>query len=549
MKWKNGRIVLSLALVAIVQTTDLSAADVRFDGSTSLQVALDAGAGGTVTISKGVWQVDPGFVSSNTEVVFEEGAELEANPRGFFGKDDCVLTVREQTNVVIRGGTIRMHRQDYLDKKDGRVRSQWRHGVSLRAAVNVRVEDMRFFECGGDGVYVADWNRRPCRRIIVRNTLLSRGLRQGMSVIDVEGLLLEDCVFERTLGENPQAGIDFEPNHEWNRMKDIVVRRCVFRDNVRKGINLHLDSLSAASDPIGFLIEDCTTVSNAIGFGICFNTKDGGFPRGNVLVQRCRFASSREQGIDITQKPDTCARLVFRDVLVEDSCTEAPKLGDVQLLTHYAWDRPNGGIRFENVRVRQSRKGPWILAENNSRTPCKPVDFSGDVTVVDPDGNSTVVSVDEVWAHQAFPPAPGREIRPFAAPDWATFVPPPIRGTELERIQLRGHLNFVFYVDTARTVRFRGGLRDPEVATDRVADLQFRSFDDLLHRPIARMHPSGCRDAEFSFEAPAPGWYVLYAHPGRNGFFLTGCDAPIYFSLGKTRGFDPTMPCIALGVE
>ena len=74
-------------------------------------------------------------------------------------------------------------------------------------------------------------------------------------------------------------------------------------------------------------------------------------------------------------------------------------------------------------------------------------------------------------------------------------------------------------------------------------------FDDLLHRPIARMHPSGCRDAEFSFEAPAPGWYVLYAHPGRNGFFLTGCDAPICFSLGKTRGFDPTMPCIALGVE
>ena len=53
--------------------------------------------GGRVTIAKGVWEVDPGFVKNGTEVVFEAGAELVANPGGFFGKNDCVLTVQAQT--------------------------------------------------------------------------------------------------------------------------------------------------------------------------------------------------------------------------------------------------------------------------------------------------------------------------------------------------------------------------------------------------------------------------------------------------------------------
>ena len=544
-----SRNCLRMVLGAVLASSlSLVAADVRFEGG-SLQKALDAGAGGRVTIAKGFWQVDPGFVSNNTEIVFEDGAELEANPKGFFAKDACVLTVREQTNVIIRSGTIRMHRQDYLDKKDGRVRSQWRHGISLRAAVNVRIEEMRLFECGGDGIYIADWNRRPCRNIVVRKTLMSRGLRQGMSVIDVEGLLLEGCTFERTLGEAPMAGVDFEPNHDWNRMKSVVVRDCVFRDNVRKGINLHLDSLSDKSDPIDFLIEGCTCVSNAIGFGICFNSKDGGFPKGNVLVRHCRFKASREQGIDITQKPDTCARLVFEDVTVEDSCTEVRKLGDIHLSTHYAWDRPNGGIRFENVCVRQTREGEWIKTVNKTRSRMKPVDFGGTVTVVNPAGMSETFTLDGAWAQRTFSVTGGTEIRPFPAPEWASFIPPPVRGDVLEPLELRGHLNFVFYADGARTVHFRGGLREAEVPSDRVADIQFRSLNDLVHRPLAKLHPEGNRMALFSFDAPAPGWYVLYAMPGRNGFYLTGCDAPIYFSLGKSRTFDPTMPCVALGVE
>ena len=199
--------------------------------------------------------------------------------------------------------------------------------------------------------------------------------------------------------------------------------------------------------------------------------------------------------------------------------------------------------------MRQSREGPWIKTVNKTRNRMKPVDFGGTVTVVDPLGKSETVVMNEVWAKRTFPIAEGVEMKPFAAPEWANFIPSPVRGDALEPLELRGHLNFVFYADTARTIRFRGGLREPERPSDRVADIQFRSIDDLVHRPLAKLHPEGDRTASFSFDAPAPGWYVLYAMPGRNGFYLTGCDAPIYFSLGKSRTFDPTMPCVVLGVE
>ena len=116
----RGRLARLSAIAACALASCGAAADVRFAGEGTLQAALDAGAGGRVTIAEGVWEVDPGFVRNDTEIAFEKGAELVANPKGFFGTDDCVLSVWAQTNVVIRGGTIRMHRQDYLDKKDGR---------------------------------------------------------------------------------------------------------------------------------------------------------------------------------------------------------------------------------------------------------------------------------------------------------------------------------------------------------------------------------------------------------------------------------------------
>ena len=539
------RHLLGVVLVAVSAVT--SAADVRFCGKGSLQEALDAGAGGKVTIAKGSWNVAPSFVHAGTEIVFEGGAELVADPNGFFGINDCVLNVHFVSNVVIRGGSIRMWREDYLAKKDGRPRSQWRHGISIRASSDVKVEGVRLFECGGDGIYIADLKGVNCRNITVRDSLMSRGLRQGMSVIDVEGLLLENCTFERTLGENPQAGIDFEPNTCSNRMKGIVVRNCRFIDNVRKGINLHLDSLDATSEPIDFLFENCICISNAIGFGLCFNSKENSFPKGNILVRDCQFSTSWEQGIDLTQKPLDAVRVEFKDVVVEDSCIRMPELGDVHMQTHYAWDNPPDGIRFDGLTVKQTRKGRWLTVANASRRKLPVCKLGGKVTIVSPNGNTRKITLSKKWAASAIRAADGQEIVPVPAPDWKSSAPARPKGVVgFESVRLRGHLNFAFYVDKPRKVLFRCGLSAPASDADRSADIVVYAFGDLKRKMLS-VRPKQLSDAaDICFDAPAKGWYVLYANPGRNGFIMGGSDAPVLFSLGKHRRFDPEKPVISL---
>ena len=527
-----------------------AAAEVRFAGEGSLQAALDAGAGGRVTIARGVWEVDPGFVSNNTEIVFEKGAELVANPKGFFGKDDCVLTVREQTNVVIRGGTIRMHRQDYLDKKDGRPRSQHRQGLSLRGAVNVQVEDMRFYECGGDAIYVANAGREPCRNIVVRRSLMSRGLRQGMSVIDVDGLLIEDCTLEKTLGENPQAGIDFEPNQPWQRLKGIVVRNCVFRDNARNGIDIYTVNFDDTTEPVDMLFANCTTISNRTGFGLSMNRRYG-YPRGRVVVSNCLFKANREQGINIGQKPAGCLALEIVETRIEDSCRELPERGDIHMLSRYLWDNPPDDILFCNVTVVQSRKGPWIVWADPGQGPKEMTNVRGDVTVVDPAGVAERIVLSPDACAKLFPRPIGvpvvpevvrwEELRPAAYGDLRTLTP----------VYARGRQHFVFYANRAGRVSFEGGLKGDVWTswrpTEKPGRIELRKMDcgnwkrarlAAVDLPISR--------GTFSFDVPAEGWYVMTLDSGKSGFFLYASEVPAWLSLEKKVPFDPTVPCVGL---
>ena len=541
---------LSAIAFGVLAFGSAAAADVRFDGTTTLQAALDAGAGGRVTIAKGVWEVDPGFVRNGTEIVFEEGAELVANPKGFFGIDDCVLSVWAQTNVVIRGGTIRMHRQDYLDKKDGRPRSQHRQGLSLRGAVNVRVEDMEFYECGGDAIYVANAGRAPCRNIVIRRSLMSRGLRQGMSVIDVDGLLIEDCTLERSLGENPQAGIDFEPNQPWQRLKGIVMRNSRLQDNARNGIDIYVVNFDDTTEPVDMLFENCTTVSNRTGFGLSMNRRYG-YPRGRVVVSNCLFRANREQAINIGQKPAGCLALEIVDTRIEDSCRELPERGDIHLLSRYAWDNPPDDILFRNVAVVQSRKGPWIVWENPGFGPKPMANIRGEVAVTDPDGRTVRHTLSAATCAELMPRPAGGPVVPETV-RWEKMCPAAYGGLrELAPVYARGRQHFVFYVDRGRRVSFEGGIKGNAWTswrpTEKPGKIEFRKLGckKWKRERLADVALPVCRGG-FSFEAPSEGWYVMTLDSSKSGFYLYASEVPAWLSLEKKVPLDPAVPCIAL---
>jgi hypothetical protein len=60
--------------------------------------------------------------------------------------------------------------------------------------------------------------------------------RQGLSVIQVDGLLVLNSVFKNTHGTRPSAGIDFEPDRVEQKITNVRIVGSKFIDNAGPGI-------------------------------------------------------------------------------------------------------------------------------------------------------------------------------------------------------------------------------------------------------------------------------------------------------------------------
>jgi polygalacturonase len=243
------------------------------DATRCLQDAMASGVKRLIVPNMGTpWIVHPVELHSDQEIVLEPGVVIEAIRGGFKGKNDCLFWANGGSNIVVRGGegaTWRMHKQDYQDPEKYE-RAEWRHTVGLRSCENVQLIGLTLRSSGGDGVYVGN-ARKPinyCKDIVIKDCLIEDHHRQGISVISVVNLLIENCVIKDTRGSPPQAGIDFEPNSSTERLFGIVVRNCRFENNAGGAVILFAHP-GKDSEPISFHFENCTAIDNRFtgGFG------------------------------------------------------------------------------------------------------------------------------------------------------------------------------------------------------------------------------------------------------------------------------------------
>lgn len=291
------------------------------DATSALQSAIDSGAK-TVVVDKqsGPWIVTPLKLRGDLELVLEEGVEIQAKKGEFKALGDSLLHVDDAKNITIRGegkgATLRMRKRDYWSAPYKK--SEWRHGVSLRSVENATIENLQIAETGGDGVYLGTSNasNAPCRDVTIRNVDCVENNRQGISVINVDGLLIEDCLLRDTNGTAPAAGIDFEPNKADEQITNVVVRRVIANNNDGDGFAFYLPNLRAHGAELSFTLEDCDSVRNG-GAGMSLTVANGENMRlpGAMTVRRTRFVGNRI-GVSVRSKWSAGAPLLFQDALL-----------------------------------------------------------------------------------------------------------------------------------------------------------------------------------------------------------------------------------------
>lgn len=353
------------------------------DSTDALQAAINSGAKRVVVpnMTKD-WIVRPIVLAGNQEIVVEPGVCIVAKRGEFRGKGDCLFRAQNVSNLTIRGygATLRMQKEDYIvgdviqrlgwERWFGPYeKAEWRSGLSLNGCVDVVVEGLTICDTGGDGVYIGGGKKgKPCKNIRLRDIVCDNNYRQGISVISVDGLTVENCVFKNTWGTPPSAGVDIEPDSPEEMVKDIVFRNCAFEDNYGDGIEVFLAHQKLDSKPVSILFERCRVASKR-GAGVRVSKVGDDGPEGSVVFRGCTIENTEAYGIKVQDKSSRRAVVKFVDCTLRNTANNRQFAGAWApvWLHHFKLNltKSFGGVVFDSCTIEDDADRPFMVFEHD----------------------------------------------------------------------------------------------------------------------------------------------------------------------------------------
>ena len=353
------------------------------------------------------WVTEQLYVLDNQELAFEKGAVLQAKRGCFRGTGDSLVNILSKKNVTISGedATLQMWVEDY--RSGDYKRGEWRHGINIISSENVTIAGLTIRDTGGDAIYIGDKdNRTPCKNIHITNVICDNNHRQGISVISVEGLLIEKTIMKNTRGTAPAAGLDFEPNIASESLVDCVVRDCIVENNEGCGYTFYFDHMDHTSKPISIRFENCIAI-NEKSYGVSLTTSNGRGGKekedvrekmgvqGRIEFINCRFENTGRHGIYIISKGYDGIDLVFQNHQLIN-CGKQEGTYPIEIATRPEDASLIGNITFDNIKITDSKDRRIINFKDYSWLEQDLRDITGTVELTR-DGKTVPIKIDDAW--------------------------------------------------------------------------------------------------------------------------------------------------------
>jgi hypothetical protein len=355
-------------------------------------------------VGNGEWIVKPStfFNLANKKIIFEPSVQLIAMPGEYLeSRSDCLLRLKYCDNVALIGHNtlFKMQKAEYTSGES-------RHCISLFDSDNITISNFRLTDSGGDGIYIVGERATKyyCENITIQNVLCDNNRRQGLSVISVQNLLVENCEFKNTKGTLPQAGVDLEPNEDLKgRLVNIVFRKCSFTQNDGSGIEIAPNNLTNMSPAISVQFDDCYLSQNHLGsFGydegeIRANSPGTNFPSGQVTFNRCLIENSQWCAVTARKAADSYG-ITFNDCVFKNVAQSTADFNNPIWLetVDYGSDAnpitsPKfGGFTFNNLLIEFNTNKAFLRAYSATNSPI--VDkLNGNITVINPIANTSPI--------------------------------------------------------------------------------------------------------------------------------------------------------------
>ena len=207
-------------------------------------------------------------------VILEEGVifNVVGEPFKKFTDYYAILFVRveatkEEPMTFIGKLEINGNRNPSIDKD---YKGQCGMGLAFYSSQNINFEEIYSYNNHGDGIYIGSGTGRTetgeiqcnsCSNINIGKATCKGNYRNGISVIAGNNIIMNEIYIEDTIGSDPQAGIDFEPNHICEKI-DIKINKIFSKNNYHCGVTTY----TSESESIKVSVNEVHSNNDAIAF-------------------------------------------------------------------------------------------------------------------------------------------------------------------------------------------------------------------------------------------------------------------------------------------
>lgn len=310
------------------------------------------------------WVIQPSrfFNISNKTIVFESGVVLRSKSGAYSSPNAIMVDFRMPNNLVIKGygATFKMNRGEYG-------KSEFRHALKIDGGKNIQIKGLKIIDSGGDGIVIQRGSGNFAENVTIEDIVSHNNVRQGLSIISGKDIFVRNCTFSKTNGAAPEAGIDLEPDFASDRLQNVNITNCTFRDNNYAGIMVGVPKLTSSSFPLSINVSDCLFSNNArrdnhpyelTEIRLSSGQNAASTVKGSVNFTRITFDGSLGKIIQ-SPKPSTGYSVTFKDCVARNLLS---KRSEHPILLEGRTDAPNiGGFSFQNFRIQYNRNMPFMF--------------------------------------------------------------------------------------------------------------------------------------------------------------------------------------------
>ena len=340
------------------------------DDTKAIQTALNKG--GEIQFPAGVYLISGKIsVPSNTSIIGQDGAIIKQTKDRFifYNKNAQIPEADWDTDITIKGITFDASAVD--------AKSEYCAGLFMCGIRNLHVEDCRFIDIGGDGIYLGrGGDSRNCENVsILNSTFVNCGRnaanpRQSVAVVNATGVLVQGCTMENT--RYLSFAVDLEPNKADEKCEVRII------DCIMKGCGIVCGGKAAAKKEmyVSGCSIDCSETQNAP----ISVTRSKATIVGNTII-----SNKKQNGITVLSAPDVVAGILLTD----RAHNVTVRKNQIRDSSHgiYVMKESTGSIIEENVMAGIKKNGVYIrLNSGDARIMYNDIESGGfDIYAVESD--------------------------------------------------------------------------------------------------------------------------------------------------------------------